>query len=146
MYPDLSLVSHCNPSSSPISSATEDGSLMHVVYLSVDLPSSSPLLSIPDVFYVPRLSLTLFPLSVTQLSESSFDVQFSSSGCVMQDWKSKEQTGTRCRVGNLYVLKSHHIPMESASMALSSVSLKGNSPRYVWHSRLGRLSGERIKN
>lgn len=50
---------------------------MHVV------STSYPLLSIPNVFYVPQLSLSL--LSINQLSYSGFDVVFSSSDCVVQD-------------------------------------------------------------
>ncbi|KAH7846419.1 hypothetical protein Vadar_013836 [Vaccinium darrowii] len=60
------------------------------------IPTPSSSLSIPNVFYVPQLSLSL--LSISQLSDSGFDVLFSSSGCVVQDRVSKKQIGTGRRV------------------------------------------------
>lgn len=81
MTPALSLLSHCISLASPISISTANGSPMHVVSIGSIVPSPSSSLSIPNVFYVPHLSLSL--ISISQLSDSGFDVLFSSSGCVV---------------------------------------------------------------
>lgn len=83
MTPDLSLLSDCISPTSPISIATANGSPTHVVSISSILSTSSRSLSIPNVFYIPQLSQNL--ISISQLSDSGFDVMFSSSGCVVQD-------------------------------------------------------------
>ncbi|KAH7867108.1 hypothetical protein Vadar_028907 [Vaccinium darrowii] len=144
MTPDLSILSHCVSPSSPISITTANGSPMHVTYISSMLSTSSPLLSLPDVFYVPQLSLSL--LSISQLSYSGFDVILSSSGCVVQDRVSKKQIGAGRRVGDLYILENLHIPIKISSTAASSFRLDHKSfPFYLWHSRLGHLSTKRLK-
>jgi hypothetical protein len=117
---------------------------MHVVSIGSILPTTSSFLSIPNVFYVPQLSLSL--LSISQLSDSGFDVVFSSSGCIVQDRMSKKQIGTGCRVGDLYVLEELHVPIESTTTVMSSFRLdQQSSPFYLWHSRLGHLSSDRLK-
>ncbi|KAH7845299.1 hypothetical protein Vadar_000408 [Vaccinium darrowii] len=121
MTPALSLLSHCVSPASPINIFTANGSSMHVVSIRSILPTSSSFLSILNVFYVPQLSLSL--LSISQLSDSGFDVLFSSSGCVVQDRRSKKQIRTGRRVGDLYVLENLHVPIESTTTVLSSFSL-----------------------
>ncbi|KAG5561202.1 hypothetical protein RHGRI_004282 [Rhododendron griersonianum] len=114
---------------------------MHVVSIG-SIQSNS--LSLSNVFYVPQLTLSL--VSISQLSDSGFDVVFSSSGCVVQDRESKKQTGTGRRVGDLYTLERLHIPTKSSPTAASSFCLdQTSSPFYLWHSRLGHLSSERLK-
>lgn len=69
-------------------------------------PSSllpSLLLSIPNVYYVPQLSLSL--ISISELSDSGFDVVFFSSGCVVQHQDSNKQIGAGHRVSDLYILE-----------------------------------------
>ena len=142
MTPHISLLRNCIAPTSPIRIATANGSSMNVV--SIGSVTTSPSLSLPHVFYVPQLSLSL--LSVSQLSDSGFDVLFSSSGCIVQDRNSRKQIGTGRRVGDLYVLESLHVPTESTSTAASSFRLdEKSSPFYLWHSRLGHLSSERLK-
>ncbi|KAG5546465.1 hypothetical protein RHGRI_018600 [Rhododendron griersonianum] len=117
---------------------------MHVASIGSILSSTAPSLSIPNVFYVPQLSLSL--LSISQLSDSGFDVVFSSSGCVVQDRDSKKQIGAGRRVGDLYLLEHLHLPIKPSSTAASSFCLDHkSSPFYIWHSRLGHLSSERLK-
>ena len=71
-------------------------------------------------------------LSISQLSDSGFDVIFSSSGCVVQDRDSKKQIGAGRRVGDLYILEHLHIPPESSSTAASSFRLDNkSSPFYL---------------
>ncbi|KAH7858845.1 hypothetical protein Vadar_028652 [Vaccinium darrowii] len=144
MTPDLSLLSHCVSPVSPISIATANGSPMQVVSVGSILPTTSSSLSLPNVFYVPHLTLSL--LSISQLSDSGFDVIFSSSGCVVQDRDSKKQIGAGRRVGDLYILEHLHVPSEPSVTAASSFRLDNkSSPFYLWHSRLGHLSSERLK-
>ncbi|KAG5540597.1 hypothetical protein RHGRI_020721 [Rhododendron griersonianum] len=121
MTPDSSLLCNSISPVPPISIATTNGSHMHVVSASsIFLAASS--LSLPNVFYVPHLSLSL---SINQLSDSGFDVLFSSFGCF------------GC---------FEHVPMESTSTALSSFSLdEKSSPFYLCYSKLGHLSSERLK-
>ncbi|KAG5561972.1 hypothetical protein RHGRI_004867 [Rhododendron griersonianum] len=141
MTPDSSLLCKCVPPISPISVATASGSPMHVVSIG-SIQSNS--LSLSNVFYVPQLTLSL--VSISQLSDSGFDVMFSSSGCVVQDRESKKQIGTGRRVGDLYTLERLHIPTKSSPTAASSFCLdQTSSPFYLWHSRLGHLSSERLK-
>ncbi|KAG5528833.1 hypothetical protein RHGRI_029481 [Rhododendron griersonianum] len=144
MTPDLSLLSHSISPVPPISIATANGSHMHIVSACSIFPTASSSLSLPNVFYVPHLSLSL--VLISQLFDSGFDVLFSSSGYVMQDRVSKKQIGIGRRVGDLYVLESLHVPKESTSTALSSFSLdEKSSSFYLSHSRLGHLSSERLK-
>ncbi|KAH7861054.1 hypothetical protein Vadar_021070 [Vaccinium darrowii] len=144
MTPDLSLLSHCVSPVSPISIATANSSPMQVVSIGSILSTTSSSLSIPNVFYVPQLTLSL--LSISQLSDSSFDVIFSSSSCIVQDRDSKKQIGTCRRVGDLYILEHLHIPPESTSTAASSFCLDNKSSLFhLWHSRLGHLSSDRFK-
>ena len=143
MTSDISLLSHCVTPVSPISIATANGSPMSVVSIG---SISSRALSISDVFYVPQLSLSL--LSISQLSDSGFDVVFSSSTCVVQDQVTRKQIGIGRRVGDLYILESLHIPPSSPASctAVSSFYLnQKSSPFFLWHSRLGHLSSERLK-
>ncbi|KAH7848370.1 hypothetical protein Vadar_002042 [Vaccinium darrowii] len=114
MTPDLSLLSHCMSPVSPISISTANGSPMQVVSIGSILPTTSSSLSIPNVFYVPHLTLSL--LSISQLSDSGFDVIFSSSGCVVQDWDSRKQIGAGRRVGDLYILEHLHYCISHQSL------------------------------
>ena len=80
MTPNISLLSHCVTPVFSISIATANDFPMSVVSIG---SISSCALSISDVFYVPQLSSSL--LTISQLSDSDFDVEFSSSTCVVQD-------------------------------------------------------------
>ncbi|CAL5429371.1 unnamed protein product [Camellia sinensis] len=141
MTPVASLLSNCVSPSSSITIATANGSSMPVH--SVGSISCSHL-SLSPVFYVPHLSLSL--ISISQLSDSGFDVVFSSSHCVVQDRVSKRQIGIGRRVGELYILESLHVPLEVSSTALSSFCLNNKSSLfYIWHSRLGHLSSDRLR-
>ncbi|CAH9078365.1 unnamed protein product, partial [Cuscuta europaea] len=63
-----------------------------------------------------------------------------------QDRESKKQIGTGCRVSDLYILESLHLPLKSSPVAASSFRLDHtSSPFYLWHSRLGHLSSDRLK-
>ncbi|KAG5544106.1 hypothetical protein RHGRI_016751 [Rhododendron griersonianum] len=64
----------------------------------------------------------------------------------VQDRDSKKQIGAGRRVGDLYLLEHLHLPIKPSSTAASSFCLDHkSSPFYIWHSRLGHLSSERLK-
>ncbi|KAG5557182.1 hypothetical protein RHGRI_007451 [Rhododendron griersonianum] len=50
----------------------------------------------------------------------------------IHDQLSKKQIGTGRRVGDLYVLESWHVPMESTSTALSSFRLDENPLLFIF--------------
>ncbi|KAG5553496.1 hypothetical protein RHGRI_011389 [Rhododendron griersonianum] len=63
-----------------------------------------------------------------------------------QDRDSNKQIGAGRRVGDLYLLEHLHLPIKPSSTAASSFCLDHkSSPFYIWHSRLGHLSSERLK-
>jgi len=88
-----------------------------------------------DVLYVPQFSFNL--LSVSKIVNSHhFDLTFSSSGCMIQDVKTKEKIGlVKVHVG-LYVL--------TPAAFTSSHSLCNTTPTTLWHSSLGHPSNERL--
>ncbi|CAL5391624.1 unnamed protein product [Camellia sinensis] len=58
---------------------------------------------------------------------------------------SKQQIGIGRRVGDLYVVGSLHLPMATSPIIFSSFQLDSLSiPFYLWHSRLGHLSVDRL--
>ena len=83
MTSDITCLSHYVPPFSPITVATTNGSSMHVHSIGSICSNTSSPLSLTRVFYISHLSLNL--ISISQLSNSGFDVIFSSSGCVVQD-------------------------------------------------------------
>ncbi|KAG5552575.1 hypothetical protein RHGRI_010605 [Rhododendron griersonianum] len=65
---------------------------------------------------------------------------------IPNDRDSKKQIGAGRRVGDLYLLEHLHLPIKPSSTAASSFCLDHkSSPFYIWHSRLGHLSSERLK-
>ncbi|GMP92481.1 hypothetical protein CsSME_00042697 [Camellia sinensis var. sinensis] len=66
---------------------------------------------------------------------------------VLYDRMSKQQIGTGRRVGDLYVVESLHLPMTTSPTTFSSFQLDSlSSPFYLWHSRLGHLSADRLRS
>ncbi|CAJ2639186.1 unnamed protein product [Trifolium pratense] len=105
-------------------------------------------LSLPDVYYIPNLTLSL--ASVSQLCDSGYSVMFSSTHCHVQDPHSGRLIGKGRRHGGLYVLDELRIPNIAASSStstdLSSFQLNLSSSNfYLWHSRLGHVSASRLK-
>ena len=89
-----------------------------------------------DVLYVPQFSFNL--LSVSKIVNSlHFDLTFSSSGCMIQDVKTKEKIGLVKVHAGLYVL--------THAAFTSSHSLCNTAPTTLWHSRLGHPSHERLR-
>ena len=106
---------------------------------------SIPHISLPDVYYIPKLTLNL--ASVSQLCKSGNWVFFSDSVCVIQDQHTQKVIGIGHRVGELYVLEVLKVSAVAASsIDLSSFRLSPlSSEFYLWHSRLGHVSVSRLR-
>ncbi|GFZ15868.1 hypothetical protein Acr_25g0002770 [Actinidia rufa] len=95
-----------------------------------------------------------YPISIAAANGSPMSVVFIgsvSSGAlsISDDQVTQTQIGTGCRVGDLYILESLHIPPSSSPTSCTAVSsfylYQESSPFFMWHSRLGHLSSERLK-
>ncbi|MED6154091.1 hypothetical protein PIB30_108716, partial [Stylosanthes scabra] len=114
MRESFSSISHIT-SAPPVHTA--DGSLMHVHHKGSVSTSS---LHLPDTFFIPKLNFNL--ISVGQLVELGFDVNFSASGCHVQDSRTGRIIGTGCKVERLFELNNLHIPSVPNICAVSSPS------------------------
>ena len=143
MSPDLSSFVSLSHYSS-VSVLTADGTPMPLAGCGSIV---TPCLSLPDVYYIPKLTINL--VSVSQLCESGYLVFFSSSACYVQDPQSQKLIGTGRRKGRLYVLDELKVPDVAASVSsvdLSSFRLSDSSSVfYLWHSRLGHVSASRLQ-
>jgi hypothetical protein len=90
---------------------------------------STPFLSVPEVFYMPELSVNL--LSVGQLCELRYKLFFGFSGVLVQDPRTSQAIGMGRRIGCMFELSSLHLPTTSVSAAVSS----SPPPLTLWHSR-----------
>ncbi|GFS40400.1 anaphase-promoting complex/cyclosome 2 [Actinidia rufa] len=90
-------------------------------------------------------------LSSCDLSLSAVDVSSFSLAAIYlsKDQVTRKQIETGRRVSDLYILKSLHIPPSPSSSSCTAVSSfyldQKSSPFFLWHSRLGHLSSERLK-
>ncbi|GJZ95556.1 gag-pol polyprotein [Tanacetum coccineum] len=109
---------------------------------SIDTPS----VSLSDVYYIPSLTMNL--ASVSKICDSGGDVNFSVSDCSIYDRETHEMVRTSHRQGYLYILdhfRNIH-DTTSSSVDLSSIWLnRFSSTFYLWHSRLGYVSGSRLR-
>ncbi|GJS20565.1 uncharacterized mitochondrial protein-like protein [Tanacetum coccineum] len=108
---------------------------------SVDTPS----VALSDVYYIPSLTMNL--ASVSKICDFECDVNFSISDCSIYDRKTKEVVRTGHMQGDLYVLDHFRDIHDTASSSvdLSSFLLNcSSSTFYLWHSRLGHVSGSRL--
>uniref|UniRef100_A0A2N9IVC8 Integrase catalytic domain-containing protein n=1 Tax=Fagus sylvatica TaxID=28930 RepID=A0A2N9IVC8_FAGSY len=101
---------------------------------------SSPDLTIPDTYLVPKLSLNL--LSVGQLCELGLDLHFSNHGVDVQDPLTGKLLGTGRKTGRLFELCNLQIP---SHMVSSSVAATTTLSPDLWHSRLGHASLSRLQ-
>uniref|UniRef100_A0A2N9FWZ4 Leucine-rich repeat-containing N-terminal plant-type domain-containing protein n=1 Tax=Fagus sylvatica TaxID=28930 RepID=A0A2N9FWZ4_FAGSY len=101
---------------------------------------SSPDLTIPDTYLVPKLSLNL--LSVGQLCELGLDLHFSNRGVDVQDPLTGKLLGTGRKIGHLFKLCNLQIP---SHMVSSSVAATTTLSPDLWHSRLGHASLSRLQ-
>ncbi|BBH07273.1 hypothetical protein Prudu_019153 [Prunus dulcis] len=111
------------------------------------LPSSSSSgLCLSDVYYIPQLTLNL--ISIIQFCASGYVVQFSFTSCYVQDPHSKKLIGTGRREEDYICWRcSRFLPWWlRLYIDLSSFCLSPKSSNfYLWHSRLGHVSGSRLK-
>jgi hypothetical protein len=94
---------------------TADGSSMIVQTIGI---VHTPSLSVPDVFYVPKLSFNL--LSVWQLCELGYRLIFNSSSVYVQDPRTGQTLRIGRRVGRLFELSSFHLSIPGVSIAAAS--------------------------
>uniref|UniRef100_A0A2N9GWD9 Integrase catalytic domain-containing protein n=1 Tax=Fagus sylvatica TaxID=28930 RepID=A0A2N9GWD9_FAGSY len=116
---------------------TADSSHMSVSHIGT---ISSPDLTIPDTYLVPKLSLNL--LSVGQLCELGLDLHFSNHGVDVQDPLTGKLLGTGRKTGHLFELCNLQIP---SHMVSSSVAATTTLSPDLWHSRLGHASLSRLQ-
>jgi hypothetical protein len=137
MTPHASHFSHKMPlAPSPIIYTT-DSSHMYVSHIDT---ISSPDLTIPDTYLVPKLSLNL--LSVGQLCELGLNLHFSNHGVDVQDPLTGKLLGTSHKIGRLFELCNLQIP---SHMVSSSVAATTTLSPDLWHSRLGHASLSRLQ-
>jgi hypothetical protein len=108
--------------------------------------------SVPDVSFVPKLSMKL--LSVGQVTHHNCFVGFDDSSCFIQDRRTGTVLGTDHRRNgspSLYVLDTLHLPSSSARVSSaacpstsSSAACSSTSSFAKWHHRLGHLCGSRL--
>uniref|UniRef100_A0A2N9FRD1 GAG-pre-integrase domain-containing protein n=1 Tax=Fagus sylvatica TaxID=28930 RepID=A0A2N9FRD1_FAGSY len=95
---------------------------------------SSPTLTIPNIYLVPKLSINL--LFVGQLYELVLDLHFSNRGVDVQDPLTGKLLGTGRKIRRLFALRTLQILSHLVSSSVAATTL---SPDF-WHSRLGHVS------
>jgi hypothetical protein len=110
----------------------------------------TPHLSLPNVYFVPKLKLNL--VSVGQIYDSDdYLVMFSGSFCCVQDLQSQKLIGTGRRENGLYILDELKVTVVVAAAAATTVDLSSfhlslsSSSFYLWHSHLGHVSSSRLR-
>jgi len=103
---------------------------------------STPHFSVPNVSFVPQLSMNL--LSVGQITDQNCFIGFYDSSCFVQDRRTGRVIGTgHCRRGSssLYVLDTLSLPASATSTAHVSSVASSSAPFAMWHHHLGHLCG-----
>ena len=116
---------------------TANGSQMNITHIG---HTSASNLSLPETYYIPNLALNL--ISVGQLCEKGLDVNFSLSGCQVQDPQTGQILRKGHRVGRLFELVSLHLPQKLMSAAATTTK----SSIHQWHLRLGHASASKIQH
>ena len=138
---DRSQLVACKPVNDDASIQTADGTSCHITHQG---SLSSSKFSIPNVSFVPQLSMNL--LSVGQVTDHNCFVGFDDTSCFIQDRRSGAVIGTghrRRRSPSLYILDTLRLP-SSTTARVSSVALSSTSSFAKWHHRLGHLCGSRL--
>ncbi|KAL6527326.1 hypothetical protein OROGR_016416 [Orobanche gracilis] len=132
------------PQTSKSSVSTNDGTHMPLVGVGNVTTEN---ISLSNVYCIPKLTMNL--ASVGQLCDSGNSCHIFPTTCYVQDLKSKEVIGTGHREeGGLYILNRLRRPTNMAAYGvnLSNFHLNSSSSKFVlWHSRLGHISGSRLK-
>uniref|UniRef100_A0A2N9J418 Integrase catalytic domain-containing protein n=1 Tax=Fagus sylvatica TaxID=28930 RepID=A0A2N9J418_FAGSY len=137
MTPHASHFSQKTPLAPSLIIYTADSSHMSVSHIGT---ISSPDLTIPDTYLVPKLSLNL--LSVGQLCELGLDLHFSNHDVDVQDSLTGKLLGTGRKIGRLFELCNLQIPSHMVSSSVAAITTL--SPD-LWHSRLGHASLSRLQ-
>jgi hypothetical protein len=107
----------------------------------------TPHLSLPTVYFIPKLKLNL--ASIGQIYDSDdYLVMFSGSFCCVQDLQSQKLIETGRRENGLYILDELKVTVDAAATTvdLSSFRLSlSSSSFYLWHSHLGHVSSSRLR-
>ncbi|KAG8365262.1 hypothetical protein BUALT_Bualt18G0085900 [Buddleja alternifolia] len=144
MSPDSSAFISISSDPPSTSVVTADGTPMSLTGIGTIHTST---ISLPDVYCIPKLHMNF--ASAGQICDSGCFVGLFPNSCYVQDLKSKRVIGTGRRKGKgLYVLDELHLPTHAAAMRvnLSSFHLTPSSSKfYLWHSRLGHVSGSRLR-
>ena len=135
---------------------------MHATHIG---PVSTSNLSITSTFHIPKLVINL--ISVGQLCDLGLTVIFSSSGCHVQDPRTRQVIGIGRKVGRMFELVhlrtppdittstlsaapalsiSSRTPPNNTTSTLSAASALSISSQELWHSRLGHVSLDRLKS
>jgi len=146
MSPDSSSFTFVSPLSF-IPLMTADGTSMPLASVGSVV---TPHLSLPNVYFVPKLKLNL--VSVGQIYDSDdYLVMFSGSFCCVQDLQSQKLIGTGRRENGLYILDELKVTVVVAAAAATTVDLSSfhlslsSSSFYLWHSHLGHVSSSRLR-
>lgn len=103
-----------------------------------------PAMSLTDVYHVSSLMSNL--ASVSQLCDFGLLVFFSRPSCYVQNPLSKKLIGRGRRQGDSMCWMSWNYLVASSGVDLSSFGMSHSSSKfYLWHSRLGHVSGSRLK-
>lgn len=105
-------------------------SISGIGFLDLSITSQGSL-TLSNVYFAPHLSANL--ISVVQLVECGYIVNFSPSGCVIQERQTGKVIGTGSKHGRLFLLDKGHSSLFASSMASS------NNVWTTWHRRLGHL-------
>ena len=123
------------PAANTSSIKTANGSIMNISHKG---PISSTNVSLPDTFLIPALNFNL--VSVGQLCDYGYEVNFSPTGCRVQNPKTGQIIGTGRKVGRLFELTSLHVPSSTPICAIST-----SVPLSIWHQRLGHSSLNKLR-
>ena len=119
------------------SSSALNTSITHTTWF-LDLGASNHMttdkesLTLSNVYFVPKLSANL--ISAGQLVDCGYLVNFSSSGCGIQEWQTGKVIGTGSKHARLFLLD-----MRPSSFFATSMSVL-NKLWTIWHRRLGHLN------
>jgi len=135
----------CKPVVDGVSVQTADGTSCPITHHG---SLSNSYFSVPDVSFVPKLSMNL--LSVGQLADHNCFVGFDDSTCFIQDRRTGTVLGTghrRSGSPSLYVLDTLRLPHISAHVSSAASSPSPSPSSFAkWHHRLGHLCGSRLSS
>jgi hypothetical protein len=122
---------------------TADGTVCHITHKG---SLSDPHFTVPNIFFVPELSMDL--LSVGQITDHNCFIRFDDSSCFVQDLRTGEVIGTGClcrAAPRLYILDSLRLPSLATSPAHVLLATLASVASFAqWHHRLGHLCGSRL--